>query len=169
MKRLQIDNQLLGLLAAHPEGLSARELRDLLEPAPSQPTLSRRLMVLLTRGEVVRDGKGPATRYMLSGGRHRLAELKSKALHEAVARKLVRDPTLIEFARRNLDALRESNPAGQRYHQQWEQLLQDDRFMLLRIMTSDSEAARSLRQESPFGGILSSEERRRVLERFTTA
>ena len=166
---MQFDNQLLGLLAAHPEGLSARELRDLLEPAPSQPTLSRRLMALLARGEVARDGKGPATRYMLSGGRHRLAELKSKALHEAVARKLVRDPALVEIARRNLETLRESNPAGRRYHQQWEGLLQGDRFILLRTMTSDSESARNLRQESPFGGILSPVERRRVLERFTTA
>jgi len=169
LKRLNFKEQLIGLLAAHPGGLSVREIRGQLEPTPSQPTLSRRLSELRTRGEVARVGEGPATTYVFTGGRHRLAELRSLALHEAIARKLVRDLTLIEIAQRNLDALRKANPAGHVYHEQWQRFLQGDRISLLRMITSDSEVARALRQESPFGGILSREERLRVLQRYVAS
>jgi hypothetical protein len=169
LKRLKLKEQILGLLAAHPRGLSVRGMRDLLDPVPSQPTLSRRLMALRARGEVARVGEGPATRYIYTDSRHRLAEIKSLALHEAIAHKLVRTPELIEIAQQNLDSLRVANPAGRVYHEQWQQFLQGDRFSLLRLLTSDSEAARALRQESPFGGILSPEERRQVLQRYAAA
>lgn len=169
MSRNPLQNQILGILAAHPEGLSAPELRARLRPRPSQPTLSRRLMDLRARGLVARTGAARATRYFFTEGRHRLAELRSQALHQAVAEKLVQQPALVERALENLETLKRRNPSGHRYHQRWEQLLRGDRTQLLRVLTADSEEARALRQETPFAGILRAHERRRIFDQFKSA
>lgn len=161
-----VENQLLGLLAAHPDGLSSPELRARLRPRPSQPTLSRRLLDLRARGLVVQVGKARATRYLLAGGRHRVSELRSQLLHREIAEKLLRKPELARRALDNLATLRRRNPAGRSYHDRWEQLLRGDRIQLLQTLSADTEEARSLRQETPFAGVLSGKERRRVLERL---
>lgn len=173
MKRLSINEEtLLGLLAAHPEGLSAAALRAGLRRVSgvevSQPTLSRRLMQLRTRGQVVKTGAGPATKYLLAGGRKRVAELRSLAMHRAVAEKLVRDPETREAALARLEILRELHPESGRYYQRWEQLLQGDTITLLRSMTEAGETADTLRKASPFTTLLSNQERTRIFRQFST-
>lgn len=160
------EKQILGLLAAHPEGLSAPALRKALRPRISQPTLSRRLMALRARGEIAKVGSARATRYFLAGGRHRLAELRSQALHQRVAEKLVRNPDVARKALETLKKLRERNPSGHPYHDQWEELLRGDRLRLLQTLVADTETARALRQETPFAGTLSANERTEILMRF---
>ena len=59
--------QILALLGAAPEGLSALELRRRLKRKLSQPTLWRCLNALRSRGLLVVDGRARATRYRTAG------------------------------------------------------------------------------------------------------
>lgn len=92
----------------------------------------------------------PGPRYHLVGGRIGVAELRSRLLHEQVAKQLLRDPRLKGRAFKRLKTLRRVNPSGRAYHQQWAELLESDMLKLLWIMTEDSEPAAALRRESPF-------------------
>jgi hypothetical protein len=161
----ELDLETLELLAAHQRGLSASVLRALLSSRPSQPTLARRLIELRARGKVVVEGRGRATRYHLASGNER-PRLRSRLLHEAVALKLVRDPTLIDRARARLAKLRETNPSARAYHQRWSELLAGPREALFRALTEDSESAADLRKESPFTTLLKPDERSRILQRL---
>lgn len=163
------ENKLMALLAAHPEGLTSKDIRSRLRPKISQPTLSRRLTGLRTRGLVAQTGSARATRYLFVGGRHRLLELRSQAMHQRIAEKLLANPQIIKDALRTLAAMRQQHPAGRPYHDHWERLLRGDRIRLLQMLTADTEEARALRQESPFAGALKPEERLRILERFKAA
>jgi hypothetical protein len=161
----KLEHKILALLAARPDGATVAELRALLESRPSQPTLSRRLLGLRMRGQVVVIGKGPATRYHVAAPSD-LPKLRSRLLHEAVALKLVRDPGLVERAQDRLDRLRKSNPSARRHHDRWRELLAGPPAALLRAITEDSEAASDLRKQSPLTTLLDSREREHVLERL---
>lgn len=163
-----LEEQLLGLLASHPEGLASPELRARLKPRPSQPTLSRRLLELRARGLVVQIGKARATRYVLAGGRHRVTELRSQAMHRRVAEKLVLQPGLKQQALARLERLRQLNPASAIYLERWRELLQGDELQLLRKMTESGDQADALRQASPFTTLLGEKERKRIFEQFAT-
>lgn len=68
-------------------------------PGPSagqcQPTLWRRLDELRARGHVRTAGPGRATRYYGVASGHALADLRSRALHLEVGKKLLRQPELL--------------------------------------------------------------------------
>lgn len=160
-----LESELLALLAAHPKGLGASEIRTLLSSRPSQPTLARRLLELRARGQVIAEGKGRSTRYHLASG-NELPKLRSRLLHQAVAIKLVRDPSLVERARHRLVKLRDTNPSARRYHSRWSDLLAGPPEALLKALSEDSEAAADLRQESPFTTLLEPKERERVFKRL---
>ena len=162
--RSGLEGQVLDLLASHPQGLASPRLRARLRPRVSQPTLSRLLLELRARGLVARTGAARATRYRLTGGRVAAAELKSRLLHEDVARRLVRHPELKARALKRLAFLRRANPTGRRYHEQWAALLDADMPRLLRAMTEDSERAAALRRESPFTVLYDQKLRRRLFE-----
>ncbi len=122
-------------------------------------------MQLRARGKVFVTGKGPSTRYHLTSASE-VPKLRSRLLHEVIALKLIRDPSLIDRARDRLDRLRKSNPAARRYHERWRELLSGPRPALLRAITEDSEAASDLRKESPLTTLLDPRERQRVLQRL---
>ena len=100
-------------------------------------------------------------------------ELKALALFRALAAKLQEDPAVIERALNRLTVLAEQHPHAQRYYSEWNQLLKGDRRHLLETMTSDSEHACALRQESPFAGVIPQAQRaaifRSVAERLGSA
>lgn len=99
--------------------------------------------------------------------KHRLAEVRSLALHCLIAQKIAADPTLLEVARRNIAAWRA------RYGNSPSRALEEWRAILARpwpeiaalIIGPDEDAAR-LRRSSPFAGVLTAAERRRVYEAF---
>jgi hypothetical protein len=64
--RKPIEQRVLRILAAAPDGLSAPELRRRLGSKLSQPTLWRCLNALRTRGVLVVDGRARSTRYRLA-------------------------------------------------------------------------------------------------------
>ena len=94
---------------------------------------------------------------------------RSLWLGYAIAGKLVADPQrVIDHARENLARLRKVHARGssRRWLDEWERLLDDSVDAVLEALTSHTPRARELRQNSPFAGVLSDAERKRVLERF---
>lgn len=164
-----MEQQVLNLLAASPKGLAGPWLRARLRPRISQPTLSRLLATLRSRGLVMRTGSARATRYHLVGGRIGAEELKSRLLHEEVAARLMRDPSLKSQALQRLDFIRKVNPSGRMYHARWAELLGGDMPALLRNMTEDSERAAALRRESPFTALYDRRLRHRIFQPVESA
>lgn len=162
--RNAMEQQVLSMLAANSKGLASPRLRAGLRLRISQPTLSRLLAALRTRGLVMKTGSARATRYHLVGGRIGAAELKSRLLHEEVAWRLVRDPSLKSHALKRLELIRKVNPSGRIYHDRWAQLLAGDMPALLRNMTEDSERAAALRRESPFTVLYDQDLRKRLFQ-----
>ena len=94
---------------------------------------------------------------------------RSLWLGHAIAGKLVADPTgVLERAQANLAQLQARHPRGQaaRWLDEWGRLLSGPTAAVLDALTSRSLRARELRQNSPFAGVLSDEERHQVLAAF---
>jgi len=99
--------------------------------------------------------------------KHRIIEARSLAMHCLIAQKIGRDPRLLDVARRNLAAW------SARYGDQPPGALDEWRAILTRpwreiaaLITDAGETATRLRQSSPFAGVLTPTERRRVYEAF---
>jgi excisionase family DNA binding protein len=91
---------------------------------------------------------------------------RSLWLGYAIAGKLVADPLgVLEKGRANLSAL-ESHRAARRWLAEWEKLLDGPLDGVLEGLTSRAPRARELRQNSPFAGVLTEEERQQVLAGF---
>lgn len=84
----------------------------------------------------------------------------------AIAAKITANPEeTIQMARTNLDQMRlRARGRALVWLDEWESLLQGNRLQLLTEMTSKSPHGRELRQNSPFAGILSEQERIAVLD-----
>jgi hypothetical protein len=159
--KIAFENKVLNLLRLSSEGLSAPQLLMQLRPRVSQPTLWRTLDSLRAHGAVIREGKARATHYH-ARARIDLAALRSRRMHESVARRLLREPDLRAQALERLAKLRAANPHGARYHDRWRELLQGPLVEAVRVMTESSEAADVLRKESPMSAFVSPAERQRI-------
>jgi hypothetical protein len=160
---MTLENKVLNLLLLHGEGLSAPQLLKQLRPRISQPTLWRTLDTLRAQGAITREGRARATRYH-SRKRTDLAILRSRRMHESVARRFLREPDLRLQALERLAKLRAVNPHGRRYHDRWQELLQGPLVEIVRVMTESSEIADALRKESPLSAFVSPHDRRRIFE-----
>jgi biotin operon repressor len=167
MRQIDADKVVQALLLA-PEGLGAPEIARQLGRGISQSTLWRALNKLRAEGRVVMEGAARSTRYHATE-RGDLPALRSLRLHQAVARLLIRDPSLIRVASERLERLRKVNPHGRVYHETWASLIEGPRARLLRVMTEPSEQAASLRQESPFTTLVPERERLRVFKALRAA
>lgn len=92
---------------------------------------------------------------------HARAERRNRAYHAAVARRLRRP--LVDRARHQLWRWAEEGNIDPRYAAAWEDVLRRPIADIKRVLTEDSQAARDLRQNSPFAGALSEPERRKIL------
>lgn len=101
---------------------------------------------------------------------HTLLDARSLAMHCLIARKLMREPKLLQIARRNLTQWRKRSgeAAEAAYLSEWSQILDYPLPQLLALMTAMTDEATRLRQSSPFAGILTPIERKRVFEAFRT-
>jgi hypothetical protein len=95
------------------------------------------------------------------GESHRRAELRSLAYHRALAKQLRRP--MVDEARHVLWKWRDRRKIDDRYAQQWDEVLRRPIAEIRRIISEDSPGARDLRQNSPFGGMLSEPERRKIM------
>jgi excisionase family DNA binding protein len=96
--------------------------------------------------------------------RHQLEQLW---LHRAIAGKFVSNPAaLLAAAAISLRRLRRLHPEGRSWEwlDRWQAVLDNGAEAVLDALTSSAEYAIELRATSPFGGILSEEERRTVLD-----
>lgn len=122
--------------------------RHLLEPAL---TVGRRRAADLHADQLVgaSDSEG-----------HGRAERRSLAYHRALARRLRRP--MVDDALRLLWKWREQGRVDARYADSWEQLLRRPVSEVRQVIGEDTQRARDLRQNSPFAGMLSEAERRRI-------
>jgi excisionase family DNA binding protein len=132
--------------------------------------------------DLCNEGKLPVAR---DGGTHRhvrrsdvLALIRrlptreqeqSRWLHAAVASHLVTEPDhVLSRARENLDRFSavHAGTMAQHWLSLWRAALESGPDQVLGVLVSDSPQAAEMRQNSPFTGILSDDERRKVLESF---
>lgn len=100
--------------------------------------------------------------------RHRKLEERSLALHRDIAQRIRKNPHLLTEVR---DRLSKDICSG-RFSvsltdamQEWLDVLKSGSIeQVVELLVDDSENARRLRQSTPFAGILTREERRRILE-----
>ena len=91
---------------------------------------------------------------------HRTAELQALAYHRLVAERL--DEQLVEQARQRLQRWRTERRVDPRWVDEWERVLAMPLGRVKRALGADTTKARELRQTSPFAGVLSEQERRRL-------
>jgi excisionase family DNA binding protein len=97
-------------------------------------------------------------------------ERKSLWLHTVVAGRVARDPRgTLERARVNLVRMRAAHGAAAPWLGRWEQLIAAGPERVIRTLVADTPEARELRQNSPFAGVLTDDERLRVLAAFRSS
>jgi hypothetical protein len=99
--------------------------------------------------------------------KHRIIEARSLAMHCLIARKIDADRRLLDVARRNLAKWIARYADGvPPALSEWRGILARPWPEIAALITASGEAAVRLRQSSPFAGVLTSAERRRVYEAF---
>jgi hypothetical protein len=93
---------------------------------------------------------------------HRVALLRNLAYHRALARRLRR--STVDDARHTLWEWRHKGTIDPRYADEWESILERPLPEIRRVLVADDPHADDLRQNSPFAGLLTEPERRRILE-----
>ena len=98
---------------------------------------------------------------------HQRLEARSVALHSAVVRKIARDPDLLRIPKRNLERwqARSLGPTPICFHE-WSRILRKPWAEIAEFIVSGSEDAIRLRQSSPFAGVLTAAERKRIYDAF---
>lgn len=107
----------------------------------------------------------PAAGLPKSGERsdpHRRAELRSLAYHRVLAPRLER--RTIDEASRRLARWERDGKIDPRYARAWGEVLAMPIVDIRRIVSADDDRGRDLRQSSPLAGLLSEQERRKILE-----
>ncbi len=101
---------------------------------------------------------------------HSVLDARSLAMHTLIARRIRAQPELIDRARRNLARWSEraanAVAAPPRFFAEWAGILDRPLPEVLAFITSFTPTAVRLRQSSPFAGVLSAGERKRVYEAF---
>jgi hypothetical protein len=88
-------------------------------------------------------------------------------MHAVIAAKIMRDPDLLAKPRDNIKRWRGrfgKNPP--RWIGQWRRILTLSYREIAALITEPSEEGARLRQSSPFAGMLTAQERRRIYETF---
>ena len=99
--------------------------------------------------------------------KHRVIEARSLAMHCLIARKIADEPALLDVARRNLAAWRARyGDSPPRALEEWREILGRPWQDIAALITDPGDSAARLRQSSPFAGVLTPAERRRVYEAF---
>lgn len=96
-----------------------------------------------------------------SAGGHAQASARSLAYHRVVARRL-RKPMVVE-AQHVLNRSRQQGRIDSRYADRWERILAGPIHEIRRVLASEGPEFDDVRQNSPFAGLLSEPERRRIL------
>ena len=104
--------------------------------------------------------------------RHELIDEISLELGRCTAARLRQQPELLALVRENLarwSRLNTNAPALLRCYAEWREILNHPLEEICSMLTSETEEARRLRQNSPFAGVLSAREVWEVKRRFRHA
>lgn len=96
-------------------------------------------------------------------------ELRSLWLNRAVAARVAEDPgRVLAHARRNLDRLERTHQGTtvMPWLRRWREVVDAGPEAVMEMLTTKSPEGAELRQNSPFAGVLSDDERKRVLASF---
>jgi len=148
-------------------------------PRPGRPATGRALSAAerMRRYRARRRAAGlravnrwqPAAPAAVSPGllKHRIAEARSLAMHCLIARKIEADRRLLAAARHTLEKwIERYGDAPPRALVEWREILGRPWPEIAALITDADETAVRLRQSSPFAGVLTQAERRRVYEAF---
>ena len=111
----------------------------------------------------------PTASATISSGllKHRIIEARSLAMHCLIARKIGADRRLLGAARRNLATwIARYGGSAPRALDEWREILDRPWPEIAALITDAGEPAVRLRQSSPFAGVLTPTERRRVYDAF---
>lgn len=141
------------------------ELRESIDRLTSEGTTRHPLAMALSerREGVARDGplSGEPDRGPLPRG-HETADRRALAYHRAIADHL--DERMVTAAREQLDRLATEGRLHPRYAERWRKILVQPIDRIAAAITRDDQAARDLRQNTPFAGALNEHERRHIIE-----
>lgn len=100
---------------------------------------------------------------------HRLAEERSIAFHRAVAERMRREPSVLENARARVRGWIAAGEPHPFYASEWARILDGSMESIAEALVDPSEAARALRQVTPFAGALPPRERWAIWRAFAQA
>ena len=109
----------------------------------------------------------PADRILSGMSGRESVDARSREFDRLTAEKLEADPQRLAIARDNLRRWMQTGSASSRpLFEQWSEILDRPLPAILEILRSDDPAWQQLRQCIPFAGILSNEERTKILMRY---
>lgn len=91
---------------------------------------------------------------------------RSLALARAAVQKIRDDRRLLTVPRRNLERWKRTLRPWPKALQEWEELLESGEEAALAVLTEESERGERLRRSSPFAGVLTPEERKRLFDEY---
>jgi hypothetical protein len=100
---------------------------------------------------------------------HERIDLRSIALHAAVAKRLESNPERWAIVQENLQRQLAEGGASRPYAVSWKELLELPWERLRELLIEDSERMRALRQASPFAGVLDGQERWAIFDQYSLA
>jgi len=104
------------------------------------------------------------------GGPMTSDQVRSLWLARVVAGKVAQDPErALRHGRERLSLLLSGNQDGRPWLLRWQQIIDQGPEAVMRVLTSTDPEARELRANTPFGGLLSEAERRRVIESYSAS
>lgn len=95
-----------------------------------------------------------------------LTEKRSIALHEEVARRIRRDPTILVRARQRVEQWLRDGSTHPYYVRAWQKVLDGGIDEVCHTLVDPSEFAASLRQASPFAGVIDPKTRWAILRKL---
>lgn len=159
------------------EGVAVTDLMTTGEAAELLGCSRQHVVDLCNEGKLPFVRKGGSHRYMrrsdvlaLTAQPPTRDQERARWLHGAIAGHLVSDPDLvIARASANLDrfSMIHRGTMAEHWLELWRETLTAGPDAVLSMLTADTPLARELRQNSPFTGIMSTEERARVLRSFS--
>jgi hypothetical protein len=138
------------------------ELREALDELPE--SRATRPLASVVRERNLQSAKAIDVDRLLPRRRprgHRVADLQALAYHRLVAERL--DERIVDEARRNLRRGIESGRLHPEWAAEWDRILRMPLPQIAKRIGADSSRARELRQTSPFAGVLTEQERQRLL------
>lgn len=94
--------------------------------------------------------------------RHRLHELSSLEIHRVIAKRLLREPSLIDEARRRLESMKSVCDGEPCFIDEWTVILGQRHTEIARLIVEDTPLMTRLRQSSPLSCVIQAEERREI-------